>query len=144
MRKLRALRALSWRQRGQLLRAWWLLLAVDLLLRLLPLPRVESLLARRTPPPAPGTGDHRAADDLARLVAVAARHHVYPMLCLRQALVLKRLLARRGVASVLRIGVRREAGELKAHAWVELGGRPLGEPPEVADRFLPLEAAGGR
>lgn len=44
--------------------------------------------------------------------------------CLVQALVLTKLLARRGLTSRLVIGASLEGG-FKAHAWVERGGRPL-------------------
>jgi len=44
--------------------------------------------------------------------------------CLTRALVLTRVLARRGIASSLVIGVKSEP-EFGAHAWVELGGLPL-------------------
>ncbi|MGH2951269.1 MAG: lasso peptide biosynthesis B2 protein [Solirubrobacterales bacterium] len=47
--------------------------------------------------------------------------------CLTRSLVLTALLARRGVASRLVIGVS-PGEEFGAHAWVELGGRPLLDP----------------
>jgi len=53
------------------------------------------------------------------------------------------MLARRGIASRLRIGVRKEsngAGGIVAHAWVEVDGVALGEPEAIAERFLPLVA----
>ena len=47
--------------------------------------------------------------------------------CLMRSLVLSGLLWRRGIASALVIGV--EPGErFGAHAWVEVGGRPVLEP----------------
>jgi hypothetical protein len=49
--------------------------------------------------------------------------------CLVRSLVLTALLARRGIASSLVIGVR--AGpDFAAHAWVETDGRPLLQPAE--------------
>lgn len=45
--------------------------------------------------------------------------------CLVQSLVLSHLLARRGVASTLVIGVQPGADVLDAHAWVEVDGRAL-------------------
>jgi hypothetical protein len=44
--------------------------------------------------------------------------------CLMRALVLLALLARRGLACTLVIGVS-SAPEFKAHAWIELAGEPL-------------------
>ena len=45
--------------------------------------------------------------------------------CLGRALATSRLLARNGYKSTLHIGVRRTAGELEAHAWVEYDGRAI-------------------
>ncbi len=45
--------------------------------------------------------------------------------CLVQALAVHILLLRRGVASVLRIGAPVQAEAFAAHAWIEVGGRPL-------------------
>ena len=60
---------------------------------------------------------------LARLVSIAARRSPWRCSCLRQALLLEWLLARRGVASSLRIGVRCDSADgFRAHAWVERGG----------------------
>jgi hypothetical protein len=48
------------------------------------------------------------------------------------------LLSRLGIAAELRIGVERHRGDLRAHAWVERDGLPVGEDFRVADRFAPL------
>src|SRR5688500_12244795 len=119
---LRALRSLSGRERGSLVRAWAYLLVADLALRFVAFPRVERLLAllargRRRQAGLP-------ADRLATLVTAAARHHLRPMTCLPRALALHTLLRRNGIQTDLRIGVRREAGSLQAHAWVEHAGAP--------------------
>ena len=44
--------------------------------------------------------------------------------CLMRSLVLSSLLSRRGLESTLVIGAR-TAPEFAAHAWVEMGGRPV-------------------
>lgn len=44
--------------------------------------------------------------------------------CLMQALVLVRILQRRGISTTLVIGVRTTPGFI-AHAWVEYGGQPV-------------------
>jgi hypothetical protein len=60
---------------------------------------------------------------VARAVRRAARA-VPRATCLPQALATVWMLAARGHAGTLRIGVKRgEAGELMAHAWVEHDGR---------------------
>lgn len=51
--------------------------------------------------------------------------------CLMRSLVLVRLMARRGIATRLVIGVR-TAPEFGAHAWVEQGGLPLLDPGDTA------------
>ena len=116
------------------LRAWVVLLTADLGLRLLPFRRLESLLA----PKQGGEADDAAVGRLVWATAAAARHHLYPMRCLPQALCLRWLLGRHGIRTDLRIGVARNETGLDAHAWVEREGRPIGEGPEVADRFAPL------
>lgn len=55
--------------------------------------------------------------------------------CLARALVLTSLLARRGIGSVLVIGVRSHPN-FEAHAWVECSGVPLLEPGEADDGRL--------
>jgi hypothetical protein len=123
-------------------RAWLLLLAVDLGLRLFSFRRVQAWAQR-------SGGNRRslasAAEARARVrqlseqVDRAADHHLVPMRCLRRTLALQWLLGRAGIASTLRIGVRKEAGRLLAHAWLEKDGLPLTEPQAVTDRFVPLE-----
>ena len=61
-------------------------------------------------------------EDIGTAVTAAGRH-VPGSTCLTEALVGEILLSRRGFPSRLRLGVAREAGELRAHAWVESEGR---------------------
>ncbi len=58
--------------------------------------------------------------------------------CLQKSLVLQSLLHRQGVAADLQIGVRKQAGTLQAHAWLERAGQPLFEAPGVGSAFPPL------
>ncbi len=147
MASLHSLLAASWSERWVLVQAWGLLPAVDVALRLTSLHRVQAFVRRAAPEERPGTASGSVTALRAQaLVAAAAQHHLYPMTCLRQALVLQWLLARRGIAAELRIGVRREADRLMAHAWLEKDGLPL-EPRGVgSQRFEPLsrlEVIGG-
>lgn len=71
----------------------------------------------------------------ARLVQMAARHGLVHASCLEQSLALLWLLRREGIAGELRIGVRKEAGQLEAHAWVECLGFPLNESADVGQRY---------
>lgn len=79
---------------------------------------------------------------LDHLVGIAAAHPLFfTMSCLRRALVLRSLLASRGVGSHLVFGVRTCAGKpgTAAHTWLEAGGLQLGSEPshEEAEFFSP-------
>lgn len=138
--KLQAWRSLSPGDRGSLARAWAYLFIARAALPVLPLPRVESMLERL---PGGSCGVALPAARLARLVDIAARHHLRPMTCLPRSLVLKALLQRQGDEASLRIGVRREAGSLRAHAWIEWAGSPVGERAAITRFFAPLTLAEG-
>jgi hypothetical protein len=137
-KKIRALSRLPAADRRLFVRAALWLPAVDLGLRTLGFTRVRRLLARGASPAAAPTERPGQAERVAWIVAAAARHHLYPVKCLTRSLVLWHLLARRGIAADLRIGVHPESGSLRAHAWVEHRGRLLAEPEGVDERFAAL------
>lgn len=137
--RLKALSGLPHEERALLVRAWFALLWAGIALRFLPLPKVQRLLSSLRP--LRSSRGSVPLSRLAHLVGVAARHHVLPARCLQRALTLQSLLAQRGVKADLRIGVRRQNGHLRAHAWVESAGIPLAESPEIAVLFLPLARA---
>ena len=127
-----------------LFEAWWKLLAADLLLRTRPFPGVERLVSRRFRAGVAGDPqqDLNTIAHLQPLVATASHHHLYPMTCLRQALALQDMLGRRGLHAQLRIGVRKEEGNLQAHAWLEFQGQTIEvERPrdEHLAAFIPME-----
>ena len=140
--KWRALSAAH--QRTLLAAALWMPL-FWLGLRVLGLPRFQSRLQRSTVTrdAAMTLPDIQA---LGELVNIAARHTLGPRTCLTRSLLLGWQLRRRGVASDLRIGVRLNQGVLDAHAWVECGGVPVNDQPDVGTQFasfgdlVPLEA----
>lgn len=136
--KLRAWRDLPPEDRAGLARAWAYLLVAKAALPVLPLSRIDALLERLPGGPAGETA--LPASRLAGLVDVAARHHLRPMTCLPRSLALKALLRRQGAEADLRIGVRRDAGRLLAHAWIEQDGTPVDEPADLGS-FAPLAAA---
>jgi hypothetical protein len=74
---------------------------------------------------------------IAWLVGVAARATRFK--CLVRSLTLSRVLARRGVASAVQIGVRPGARELRAHAWVEWNGRVLNDSAAHVREYVPLD-----
>lgn len=139
--KLRVARRWSAQDWLVLAQAWWGLLLIDLGLRLLPFQRLQRLSAARiaSPPQSP-EAIPALIEHLHRLVSIAANHHLYPMTCLRQTLVLQRLLAQRGIVAKLEIGVRKDAGLLAAHAWLEYCGQPIG-PLQAVTAYTPLVPA---
>jgi Transglutaminase-like superfamily len=64
------------------------------------------------------------------MVVAAARNSLIRSTCLERALALWWLLARQGIATEFRIGVRKDAEKFAAHAWVERNGAAIGEPEE--------------
>jgi hypothetical protein len=82
----------------------------------------------------------RRARVIARVMRIAAGHSFYRPNCLQQSLVLWCLLGRNRIASELRFGARKEAGQLKAHAWVECCGLALNEDPNVCQHYSVFEA----
>ena len=142
LRRVRSALRLPWRDWLILFQAWLLLFFVDVALRILPFVKVQSILER----PAQDFGDQARPElmptmlRLHRLVDCAARYHLYQMSCLRQALVLQWLLRKRNIFADLRFGVRKDAGGLQAHAWLEYAGCPIGDVQAQMDVFAPLVA----
>lgn len=77
----------------------------------------------------------------AHIVNVADRHGLIHPSCLAKSLTLWRLLARQGIASELRIGIRKENEKMEAHAWVERDGVALNEPEEHHRHYAAFDAA---
>ena len=80
---------------------------------------------------------------IARIVKIAAEKGTYQARCLQQTLVLWCLLRRNNLESEIRFGARKQAGELQAHAWVEVGGVALNEESDVCMHFSPLGTDAG-
>ena len=80
---------------------------------------------------------------IAWLLGVARRHSPIRATCLTEALVLARLLRAEGVEATVRIGVARQQGRLRAHAWVEHGGQAVVDSRELTS-YAPLGAASAR
>lgn len=150
-RKLSTASRLSPEDLRLVLRAWALLLLVDLGLRLLPFQRLVKLIGRAkdhsgrhlgcAPTPASRHTKPELVATLRRvqgLLNVACRNHLYPMTCLRRALVLQILLKDWGISTELQLGVRKQEERFEAHAWLESEGRPIGEPETIRTLFLPM------
>jgi len=103
---------------------WWLLLARP----------------RRRPFPSPvSNGPTCPVEVLLRCFQIAAGHHLYRPACLPRSIALQHFLQRHGHPAVLRIGVRKEGGRLRAHAWVEVGGELVDDDPANVRGYRPLE-----
>lgn len=122
MRAIRRFSELPAEERRLLIRAAVVVGAVRLGLWAMPFRRVRGLLASLGCP-SRARPDPETVERVGQAVSRAARR-IPGATCLTQALAAELLLRRRGVEALLRIGVSREKGEeLKAHAWVESGGR---------------------
>lgn len=132
-RRLDQWRGLAPWERRLLLRLVLLLPLIGASLRLLGFKGSRDLLAwlsrpsRWQSPAHPQATTVETAHRIARLVGIAAYHGPYRATCLRRSLALWWLLRRRGIPADLRIGVRKDGGELQAHAWVEHNGQALND-----------------
>lgn len=80
----------------------------------------------------------KEAKAIANLVEIASRYGLYKPNCLQKSLLLWWFLQRRGIASELRIGVRKKETLLEAHAWVEFQGWILNDRSDVDRQFAPF------
>jgi hypothetical protein len=116
--------SLTWKI-SMFVRIWAWFLALSVLFRFLPLPRLVAWLSsasrfRR--------GD-RAPTNLGRIVWRSLSIGGYQPRCLTAALVLYRLLTEQGESPELVIGLPGDAQDNRAHAWVEIDGADVGPPP---------------
>lgn len=68
------------------------------------------------------SGDPRLAEEVQWALRVVSRRTPWQSNCLAQAIAGQRMLARRGAATALYMGLRREGPELAAHAWLRSAG----------------------
>lgn len=128
-------------ERGMLLHALAALPLSAFLLRLAGFRRAQGFLSKMAGRRArPLDLEKTQAQRAASLVAAAAAEGPYHANCLEQSLTLWWLLQRRGTACQLRIGVRKQADRLEAHAWVELDGAILNDGEGIHRHFSPFPA----
>ncbi len=152
---LQRYKALSRKERRLFLQAILLLPLLHASLRLAGFRRTQALLGRwisadsGSLPPAEAHAQSAIAVTV-RMVRAASRHTLTRATCLEGSLVLWWLLARQGISSQLRIGIRKEAEKFEAHAWVERSGAVLNDPEGLHrhypafDETFPREGAEAR
>lgn len=139
--RLRRFRKLEPEARRIFLRAAILLPLLSLSLRVRGFGGTQASLQRFLPAANQKTKDALEAEAalMVRMVRAAVHHGVGRPSCLEESLVLWWLLGRRGIASQLRIGIRKENAKFEAHAWVELEGAALNEPEARHHHYAPFE-----
>ena len=80
------------------------------------------------------------ASRTAHMVHAAARYGLVRPTCLESSLALWWFLGRQGIESSLRIGARKTASGLEAHAWVEFGGQALDKTGGTLPDYAPFDA----
>jgi len=123
-------------------RASLLLPLIRVSLRLRGFRATQKSLQLRTDRDVAALPEPAAADEIkeaCRMVLAAARHSPISFTCLDRSLALWWLLARRGIATQLRIGARKSGEKFEAHAWVERNGAAIGEPEGTHLHYAPFE-----
>lgn len=128
-------------ERRLVIRVTFLLGATQLALRMLSFRRVYRWMENAGRKRGENRENQRlSADLICSVVNRSGRRFLGVDSCFPQALVGEMLLERNGYPSTLRIGViKSQAGELKAHAWVEKDGEVvIGGPVSHVERYTPL------
>jgi hypothetical protein len=129
----------SWSEWGLFLAALGAAAGMWAALRLVSFRRLVTWTAR--PADAALPNDDPAVQRVLWAVAAARRRLFRTRPCLPTALAARYLLARRGVATVLRIGVTRAPGGLDAHAWLERHGEVLIGGRDAGVHYRPLDTS---
>ena len=95
---------------------------------------LQKLLGARAAQASAAPGDLRIVLT-SRMVLAASRRSPIPSTCLERSFTLWWLLARQGIATQLRIGVRKDGEKFAAHAWVEHEGVSIGEPEDTHTHY---------
>jgi hypothetical protein len=135
---LRRAWALRWEDLRLAAGAYAALLMTDVQLRVLGYKRLLERIERRPAAEAVSARRLRRTRRFAGWLETASHRHVVRARCLHRSLALHAWLRRKGLPSELRIGVRKENGELRAHAWVVLAGEVVNDRWESVAAFAPL------
>jgi|SRR5215472_2892778 len=126
--ELRRFRGLDRQAQGLFLRAVVALPMISRSLRRKGFRATHARLRERLPAARPPEAtDHQRIATTVRMVQAAVRHGLGKPACLQESLTIWWLLARQGISSDLRIGVRKKGVLFEAHAWVEREGVALNE-----------------
>jgi len=125
-------------------RAAVLLPLVGLSLRLRGYGRTQAWLQarwERRSPASPQIGKGKEiVENTCRVVRAAVRHGMPRATCLEASLTLWYLLRLQGIPANLRIGVRKQANFIEAHAWVEHEDAALNQLVEAHRHFAPFDS----
>ena len=143
MRSLRKFFALPPGKKGLYCEAFCYVVLVRLALTFVPFRWVLAWSKRREreTPRRSVTGSKDSEAMFARVVLGISRR-VPAASCLTQALALQYLLARRGLHSELRIGVRKEGRDFRAHAWLVTGEKVSIGGGSQLDSYVPILSKG--
>jgi hypothetical protein len=144
LEKLRRFRALDRPAQKLFLQTLALLPLVSLSLRWSGFRATQTALQKMIGNPLPEQNLDLVSQRVARtahMVNAADRHGLVHPSCLTKSLALWWLLGRQGVASHLRIGIRKEKDKFEAHAWVEREGVALNEPDDHHRHYAAFDAA---
>lgn len=115
-------------------RAWWELVAFDIIRSISGFKGIHSSLARQL---VKSEKLHKWTDTaISESVSLATCFYFRPVLCLQRSVAAAKLLRKHGVASRLVIGYR--AAPFFSHAWVEVDDRVLNDSPAYKERLKVL------
>ena len=114
-----------------------MLVYVQLLVWLVPRGKLVSTLANGVSTDSPnGTRTPDRIKRLERAIAQASKHGLFRPKCLVRAIALQRMIEAQGYpGSRVQVGVRWNAGEFQAHAWVDYKGIVLGDDSSHVAKF---------
>jgi hypothetical protein len=122
MRRLRRFVGASGAERRLLVEALCALAVARATLVLVPYRRITAMLSRGAGRAGMAQPSSDLLQNIGRAVATVARHVPWRADCLPQAIAARALLQRRGIASVVHIGVARGGDDqLGGHAWLTVG-----------------------
>ncbi|NEO87481.1 MAG: lasso peptide biosynthesis B2 protein [Spirulina sp. SIO3F2] len=138
LRKLRTAWRLSPEARSQFRTAYLLLFWIAIAMHLRGLRWTRQRLRRWSDSPSNPRPD--GLKTTLAMVRLAVRYSPWAN-CLRQSLTLWTMLRWQGMATELRIGLRRVEGKVESHAWLEYQGQVIGDRPDVQQDYRAFEAA---